>query len=221
MSDKICSVEGCNSLVGRHGARGMCPKHYRKHKKATALICAVNECTESAYVRGLCYRHYYRLKTYGDASYAMRMRSGEAKMYYREYYTFGHMKRRCLSKKDPDYANYGGRGIKICDRWLGPDGFHHFLEDMGAKPQGRYSLDRIDVDGPYSPENCRWANDWTQAGNKRGRELSMRGVYKDSRGRYTANICYRGERKTKRFKDIKDAISQRRAWEECFGIEID
>jgi hypothetical protein len=76
------------------------------------------------------------------------------------------MVQRCTQPSMPGYKNYGGRGIKVTDCWLGPEGFRNFLADMGERPDGM-TLDRIDVDGNYEPGNCRWADAKTQASNKR------------------------------------------------------
>lgn len=82
-----------------------------------------------------------------------------------EYNTWIAMKERCLNPKSPNYHLYGGRGIKICDRWL--HSFENFLEDMGHKPNRKYSIERIDVDGNYEPSNCKWATNEEQQNNKR------------------------------------------------------
>lgn len=82
----------------------------------------------------------------------------------KEYQTWANMMKRCHNADCPDYAGYGGRGIKVCERW---HEFESFLADMGAAPTGTHSIDRTNVDADYSPANCRWATPTEQARNKR------------------------------------------------------
>lgn len=81
-----------------------------------------------------------------------------------EYNSWQKMRRRCENPDDAAYGYYGGRGIRVCERW---QSFDDFLADMGRKPEANSSLDRIDVNGDYSPDNCRWASPTVQARNKR------------------------------------------------------
>lgn len=82
-----------------------------------------------------------------------------------EYGSWAHLKERCSNPNCKDWPDYGGRGISVCARWR--DSFANFLADMGPRPSPQHSIDRIDVNGNYEPDNCRWADPLTQRRNRR------------------------------------------------------
>ena len=111
-----------------------------------------------------------------------------------EYHSYSSMITRCLNSKHPNYRNYGAKGVTVCERWQGEEGFLNFLSDMGDRPTG-LTLDRIDATGNYEPSNCRWADRSTQGHNKRQSTVGSskyRGVSHTKSGRWVARIAKDG-----------------------------
>ena len=95
------------------------------------------------------------------------------------YRIWSAMKERCFNKNNKNYMRYGGRGITVCESWLSYENFH---DDMGKRPKG-YSIERIDSDGNYNPENCKWASMIEQNRNRCGNKLILdteTGIYYNS-----------------------------------------
>lgn len=133
----------------------------------------------------------------------------------RTYQIHEGMLRRCNCPQQMGYENYGGRGIKVCDRWnpLNGGSFENFYEDMGEAPEGM-SLDRINFDGDYTKDNCRWATNSVQGYNKRldpNNTSGKSGVsFYTNQGKWSAEIHVNGEHiRLGMFINFEDAVKAR------------
>jgi hypothetical protein len=137
-------------------------------------LCLIPECgkySQSRFGRW-CEEHLANYRRHGDPleSWGLGRRKGDNLS--PEYQSWRSMWTRCTNPDRPGWADYGGRGITVCERWKS---YNHFTEDMGERPPGT-SLDRIDNDGNYEPGNCRWATAKEQRANQRERPLINSGI---------------------------------------------
>ena len=130
--------------------------------------------------------------------------------YTKEMKTLTSMKQRCYNENNKNYHRYGGRGIKVCDRWL--ESIKNFVEDMGYAPSEDYSIDRIDNDGDYEPNNCRWVTSKEQANNKsNSTKITINGTTKT-----LAQWC---EERRLNYSKISSRLHLGWSVDEAFGIK--
>lgn len=155
-----------------------------------------------------------------------RERTSQAKRIHgashtKPYYVWQSMIERCHNPADESYHQYGARGVSVHPAWRAS--FTNFVNDVGCKPDGAYSLDRIDTCGNYEPGNVRWATPTTQARNRRARHdnnTGVNGVMFNKNGTYTVSIRLGKKRKTTRVRDFIDAVAlryrlEREHWGKC------
>jgi hypothetical protein len=153
-----------DNIYGRLKVKEEADRHIQPNGKRIRMFLCLCECGNEK-----SYRLYQllsdRVKSCGcfqrEQTSKARKTHGECKTV--EYRCWYHMKTRCYNKNANRYKNYGGRGIKVCDRWL--HSYENFLADMGRKPTQKHSIDRIDVNGNYESNNCRWATTKEQGEN--------------------------------------------------------
>lgn len=133
--------------------------------------------------------------------------------YHPLYSNWKGMIGRCHNPNHSNYNNYGGRGIKVSDRWF--TSIRYFIEDMGDKPSSKHSIERIDNNKGYYKDNCRWATSVEQSRNKRISQRNKSGVsgvsWSNERKKWVTSLVVRGERVfQKRFESKSDAIQARK-----------
>ena len=169
---KNCKINNClgNGDPKANGRyyfiKGYCKGHYLrlrrygdplKTKEKVTKICARDDCVRVVRKNSICTIHRSRVKK----------TRREIKVYHPLYNTWAAMKRRCYNPNYKSYKYWGGRGIKVCDEWLGKEGFWRFVAHIGNKPSHKHSIDRINNNGNYEPGNVRWAT-YSQQINNRG-----------------------------------------------------
>jgi hypothetical protein len=147
-------------------------------------------------------------------------RKKDGRMSHPLYWTYKAMVKRCSNPNRREYVYYGGRGITVCEKWLGVDGFDNFLSDVGERPKGR-TLDRINNDGNYEPSNVRWSTPTEQMRNRRilpSNTSGYTGVSWNSRlGKWRVRIKVdKQEKYIGIYDDMKSAIVARKEAEELY-----
>lgn len=135
-----------------------------RHAKKRMWLCQC-DCGTS---EPIGVRHDYLLHTNNPKRHCGCENRGLPTLHQQEYHIWNSMLRRCTVQSHVGYAEYGGRGIRVCPQWADPKtGFEQFLKDVGKRPSKKYSLDRKDPNGNYEPGNVQWATAKHQARNKR------------------------------------------------------
>lgn len=157
-----------------------------------------------------------------SSEYTAKAKTSHGMSHTKEYVIWLNMKARCNRESNESYINYGARGITYPTEW---EKFSNFWEDMGKTYKEGLELDRIDVDGNYSKENCRWVDGFTQSYNRRkfkNNTSGRTGVYYDATSEYwKASISFNGDRiNLGKFRSFDEAVYARETAEANYYSQI-
>lgn len=178
-------------------------------------------CSGTARVRGWCDKHYQRWIFHDNPEAPIRGKEHHGMSESAIYPVWAAMIGRCTKANDPGYKYYGGRGIRVSDRWL--NSFANFYQDMGMRPTDRHTLERKDVNGNYEPGNVVWATPTEQARNKRINVKNKSGYagvwYSKKCKKWRVSIGLNGKTiHIGMYKTIEEAISARQIAEKDYWI---
>lgn len=148
---KLVVIEECNEKFSKRGKRYVCQ-----------CDCGNQSIVRSDFLKSGNTKSCGCILGKPSKPRATKERHGMS--YSSEYRIYNAMKSRCYNDKVKGYEYYGGRGVIVCDRWL--ESFQNFYDDMGPRPN-ELSIDRINNDGNYEPDNCKWSNKSEQNMNRR------------------------------------------------------
>lgn len=160
-------------------------------------VCGFDGCENIHSCKGYCATHYIQFKK-GKALKPIQDKRTNNQLYD----TYYNMMRRCYNPKYKRYSRYGGRGITVCKTWR--NNFWQFVKDMGEKPHLKYQIDRIDNDGDYKPNNCRWT---TQLINSRNTSTTKLSVDKVKEIKQSLRNGVKGRRLAEKFGVVPTTIS--------------
>lgn len=178
--------------------------------------CEVVDCDNKRIALGYCNMHYQRYKKGTDLHAPARKRFTHRLSGTPEYHAWSHMRQRCNKPQTKYYEHYGGRGIKVCERW--DNSFENFIKDMGKKPSPKHTLERLDNNSGYSPSNCVWASYHRQGYNRRvnkNNTSGIKGVYwskRDNKWDAKIKINYK-DVPIGRYEYFEEAVIARKAVE--------
>jgi len=183
-------------------------------------LCTEDGCERTAHTAKLCHMHLQMYKDERNITWRKRERHGMSQS--SEFKTWHDMLVRCNNPNHRLYKYYGNRGIKVDSRW---DKFSNFLKDMGERPSPTHSLDRIDNNADYKPDNCRWATKTQQVINRRtpvNNKTGVKGVmYLEKEKVFVAYLGIDRQRKhLGRYKTLYEAAKARKLAEVKYHKEL-